>query len=171
MNDSNTLTRREALRQAVAAGAALSIPWLVPSAILGVSARPAPSGRIALGVIGIGPRATFDLGCMLKQPDCQCVAVCDVQAGRRDAGKRLVDAHYGNKDCKVYRDFRDLLARRDIDAVLIAIGDRWHATASIHALRAGKDVYSEKPCGLTIQLCRQLDDAVRETGRVFQAGT
>ena len=143
----------------------------MPAAARGAEGKAAPSERITLGVIGIGPRATYDLGGMLKQPDCQCVAVCDVQASRRDAGKRLIDKHYGNKDCVLYRDFRELLARRDIDAVLIATGDRWHAPASILAAKAGKDVYSEKPCGLTIGLCQALDDAIQKTGRVFQAGT
>jgi predicted dehydrogenase len=82
-----------------------------------------------------------------------------------------VDEHYKNKDCVIYRDFHELLARPDIDAVLIATGDRWHAPASILAARAGKDVYSEKPCGLTIAWCQALDDTIRETKRVFQAGT
>ena len=87
------------------------------------------------------------------------------------AGKQLVDEHYGNQDCELYRDFRELLARKDIDAVLIATGDRWHAPASMLAAKAGKDVYSEKPCGLTIGLCQQLADTIQTTGRVFQAGT
>ncbi len=103
--------------------------------------------------------------------DVQCVAICDVQKSRRDAGKKLVDEQYDNTDCKLYRDFHDLLDRPDIDAVLIATGDRWHAPASMMAARAGKDVYSEKPCGLTIELCQKLDDTIRQTGRVFQAGT
>ena len=155
----------------MAAGTAASIPWVVPSTVLGTSPRPAPSGRITLGVIGLGPRGKFDLGWMLKQPDCQCVAVCDVQARRRDAGKQLVDAHYGKKDCKVYRDFRELLS----SAILMPCSSP-PATAgtplrqSMRA-RAGKDVYSEKPCGMTIELCQKLDDVVRQTGRVFQAGT
>jgi predicted dehydrogenase len=147
------------------------LPWFVSAAARGADGKAAPSERITLGVIGIGPRATYDLGGMLKQPDCQCVAISDVQAKRREAGKRLVDKHYGNSDCVLYRDFRELLARRDIDAVLIATGDRWHAPASIFAAKAGKDVYSEKPCGLTIGLCQALDDTIRKTGRVFQAGT
>ncbi len=91
---------------------------------------------------------------MLGLPDVQCVAIADVQASRRDAGKALVDKHYGNQDCKLYRDFRELLDRKDIDAVLIATGDRWHGPASMMAAEAGKDVYSEKPCGLTIELAR-----------------
>ena len=143
----------------------------MPGRVLGNGGKAAPSERITLGVIGVGPRATYDLKAMLKHPDCQCVAVCDVQAGRREEGKRLVDAQYGNQDCKICRDFRELLARRDIDAVLIGTGDRWHAPASILAAKAGKDVYSEKPCGLTMGLCQTVDEVIRLTGRVFQAGT
>ena len=108
------------------------------------------SDRISLGVIGIGPRCTYDLKAMLNFDDVRCVAIADVQQSRRQAGKALVDGHYGNADCRLYRDFRDLLARDDIDAVLIATGDRWHAAASMLAARAGKDVYSEKPGGITI---------------------
>src|SRR5207302_8833238 len=101
----------------------------------------------------------------------RCVAIADVQASRRDAGKAMVDKHYGNEDCLVLRDFRELLDRKDIDAVLIATGDRWHAPASMLAAKAGKDVYSEKPCGITIAYCQALDDTIRQTKRVFQAGT
>lgn len=155
----------------MAVGSALAMPSILPSKALGRDDAAAPSKRITLGVIGIGPRCTYDLRAMLKERDVQCVAICDVQASRREAGKTLVDEHYGNRDCVLYRDFQELLARPDIDAVLIATGDRWHATASILAARAGKDVYSEKPCGLTIGLCQDLDDAIRQAGRVFQAGT
>ncbi len=164
------LTRRDVLQRSMAAGAA-AMPWFVPAAARGTEGKAAPSERITLGVIGIGPRATSDVGGILKQPDCRCVAISDVQASRRNAGKKLVDKHYGNSDCVLYRDFRELLARPDIDAVLIATGDRWHAPASILAAKAGKDIYSEKPCGLTIGLCQALDDTIRKTGRVFQAGT
>jgi predicted dehydrogenase len=164
------LTRRELLKRS-AGGVALAAPWFVPAAALGREGKPAPSGRITLGVIGIGPRGTYDFKAMLGQPDVQCVAVCDVQASRREAAKKLVDEHYRSGDCATYRDFHELLARRDIDAVLIATGDRWHAPASILAARAGKDVYSEKPCGLTVAWCQALDDTIRQTKRVFQAGT
>jgi predicted dehydrogenase len=108
---------------------------------------------------------------MLAMPDVQCVMIADVQASRRDEGKALVDNHYGNRDCRTVRDFRELLGRDEIDAVLIATGDRWHAPASMMAAEAGKDVYSEKPCGLTIDLCQRLDETMRRTERVFQAGT
>ena len=163
--------RRDFLKVSATAGAALAFPWVVPARALGRAGVAAPSERITLGVIGIGPRCTYDLKSMLAERDVQCVAICDVQASRREAGKKLVDGHYGNSDCRLYRDFRDLLARPDIDAVLIATGDRWHAPASILAAQAGKDVYSEKPCGLTIANCQALADTMKRTGRVFQAGT
>jgi predicted dehydrogenase len=164
------LTRRDLLKRS-AAGAVLAAPWFVHAAALGRERKTAASERVTLGVIGFGPRCTYDLQAMLKHSDVQCLAVCDVQASRRTAGKKLVDEHYQTKDCAAYRDFHELLGRRDIDAVLIATGDRWHAPASILAARAGKDVYSEKPCGLTIEWCQGLDDTIRETKRVFQAGT
>jgi predicted dehydrogenase len=164
-------TRRSFLKQAAAASAALSFPLVIPARVLGREGAVAPSEKITLGVIGIGPRCTYDLKSMLNERDVQCVAICDVQKSRREAGKKLVDGHYGNNDCVLYRDLRELLARPDIDAVLIATGDRWHAPASILAAEAGKDVYSEKPCGLTIANCQALADTMKRTGRVFQAGT
>lgn len=152
------------------AAAALA-PMMVPSHVLGRAGAVAPSNRLTLGVIGMGPRCIYNLSAILKFNDVHTVAIADVQASRRDAGKQLVDQHYANDDCAVYRDFRELLDRKDIDAVLIATGDRWHATASMMAAQAGKDVYSEKPCGLTMQLCQELADTMKQTGRVFQAGT
>jgi predicted dehydrogenase len=160
-------TRREVLKQSIAA---VAFPTIVPSSVLGRSGV-APGEKITLGVIGIGPRCTYDLRSMLAERDVQCVAICDVQASRREAGKNLVDTLYGNKDCVLFRDYRELLARADIDAVLVATGDRWHAPASIAAAKAGKDVYSEKPCGLTIANCQDLAETMNRTKRVFQAGT
>lgn len=164
-------SRRQFLRTTLATGAAWTAPVIVPATSLGSTGRAAPSERITLGVIGIGPRCTYDLKSMLQLSDVQCVAIADVQKSRREAGKALVDGHYGNQACRLYRDFRELLARDDIDAVIIATGDRWHAPASIMAAEAGKDVYCEKPCGLTIEKCQQIDEVFRKTGRIFQAGT
>ncbi len=164
-------SRRSFLRDSVALGTAFSMPTIVPSSALGLDGAVAPSDRITLGVIGIGPRCTYDLKAMMGLSDIQCVAIADVQESRRAAGKKLVDEHYGNQSCELYRDFRELLDRDDIDAVIVATGDRWHAPASIMAAKAGKDVYSEKPCGLTIENCQQLADTMRETKRIFQAGT
>ena len=164
-------TRREFLRRSLATTAAVSLPTIVPAHVLGLEGAVPPSEKITLGVIGIGPRCTYDLKSMLALPDVRCLAIADVQASRRDGGKSLVDAHYGNQDCVLFRDFRELLDRKDIDAVLIATGDRWHTAASIAAAKAGKDVYSEKPCGFTIANCQDLAETFKTTGRVFQAGT
>lgn len=165
------LPRRDFLGLTAAAGAAALAPTIIPATALGRDGAVPPSERITLGVIGIGPRATYDLQSMLQHKDVQCIAICDVQASRRAAGKKLVDEHYGNMDCQTFIDLRELLARKDLDTVLIGTGDRWHAPASILAMEAGKDVYSEKPCGITIELCQQIDETAKRTGRVFQAGT
>ena len=167
MNLRNT-TRRDFLAKSVAATAAAT---MVPAHVLGREGATAASEKITFGIIGIGPRCTYDVKAMLPFGDVRCVAIADVQATRRDAGKKLVDEYYGNADCVLYRDFRELLDRKDIDAVLIATGDRWHAAASILAAQAGKDVYSEKPCGITIAACQELADTMHREQRVFQAGT
>lgn len=165
------LHRRRFLQTAVGAGALLAAPQIIPGAALGKDGAVAPSERIVLGGIGIGARGTYDLGCFLQEPDVQCVAICDVRAERREAAKRRVDARYGNQDCVTYRDLRELLARHDIDAVLIATGPSWHGSAAILAANAGKDVYCEKPCTRTIAQSVALAETFRRTGRIFQAGT
>jgi predicted dehydrogenase len=165
-------SRREFLATAVRAAGAVSVPTIVAAKALGLEARAAAaSERLTLGVIGFGPRCQYVLGEMLKFPDVQCVALADVQAVQRDAGKAFVDGHYGTADCRVYRDMRELLARPDIDCVLIATGDRWHGKAAMMAAEAGKDIYCEKPCGLTIDVCRRIAETMRKTGCIFQAGT
>jgi predicted dehydrogenase len=163
--------RRGFLKTALRAGGTLAAFRLIPGSALGKDGAVAPSERIVLAGIGIGNRGTYDLGCFLPQPDVQFVAVCDVKAARRAAVKAIADQKYGNRDCATYRDFRELLARDDIDAVLIATGPNWHATASVYAARAGKDIYCEKPCTKNIMQSLALADVMRRTGRVFQAGT
>ncbi len=167
MNDTPGATRRQFMQNAAMSAAALSLP----SIAMAQERAAAPSERVTLGVIGMGPRCRYVLPGMLSHPDVQCVAVADVQASRRDSAKKFVDEHHGNSNCERYRDFRELLDRKDIDAVFIATGDRWHSPASILAADAGKDIYSEKPCGLTIANCQDLADTIQRTGRVFQAGT
>ena len=165
-------TRRNFLKTAAkGASTAMLAPVVVPASALGRDGAVAPSERIVLGGLGIGPRGTKDLQCFLANPDVQFVAVADLQKSRREAVKRLVDNTYGNADCTLYQDMYDLLARDDIDSLLIATGDRWHTLASILAAKAGKDVYCEKPCSLTIAESRALADAYRKYGRVYQAGT
>ena len=145
-------------------------PLVLPATVLGLQGT-APNSKITLGGIGINGRGGYVLDRMLVQPDVQFLAVCDVRADRRKAVKEKADRHNGNTDCATYRDFRELLERKDIDTVLIATGDHWHAHASIYAARAGKDVYSEKPCAITIDLCQKLAETMKRYGTVFQGGT
>lgn len=164
-------SRRRFVKTVAGAGAMLAAPNLVPGSALGKNGQTPPSERIILGGIGIGGRGTYDLGCFLNEPDVQFVAVCDVKEARRVAVKQMADKKYGNDDCDTYRDFRDLLDRQDIEAVLIATGPNWHATAATYAARAGKDMYCEKPCTKNISQSLLLADTMRRCGRVFQAGT
>jgi len=167
-----TLNRRGFLRTALQAGALLStMPQIVRGAVVGRDGGVAPSERITLGAIGIGNRGGYDLGCFLGEPDVRFVAICEVKRDRREKVKQQADGHYGNTDCVMYRDLRELLGRDDIDAVLIATGPNWHAAAAILSANMGKDVYCEKPCTKNIVQSLALADTFRRTARVFQAGT
>ena len=162
------ITRRAFLGGATAA---LAAPYVITSTALGGEGRPAASQRITMGTVGLGGRGNDDMGNLLSNADVQMVAVCDVVRKKRDAGKGKVDSKYGTKDCKTYRDLRELLARDDIDAVLIATGDNWHTLAAILAAKAGKDMYCEKPMSVTLAEGRALCDAMDRYGVVFQCGT
>src|SRR3974377_877232 len=115
-------TRRRFLRQTLTGASMLTLPWCVHAQVLGRDGTVAPSKRIVLGGIGLGPRGQYDLSVMLPEKDVQFVAIADVQRSRRERVKQMADAHYGSKDCVMYRDMMELLARPDIDAVLIATG-------------------------------------------------
>lgn len=172
MSSSRTaVSRRRFLTASAQAAAVLSVPQFIPGSALGMSGAVAPSERIVLGGLGLGPRGTGDLNCFMDNPDVQFVAICDVQKTRREAIKKIADTRYGNNDCALYSDMHEILARPDIDAMLIATGDRWHTMASITAARAGKDVYCEKPCSMTISESRALSDTYRKYGCIYQAGT
>ncbi len=168
---SQTVTRRRFLAAATAGGAAWAAPMFIPASVLGRDAVAAANERIVVGGIGLGSRGTYDLSCFLPEADVQFVAIADPKASRRAAIKNIVDTKYGNTDCATYVDFRELLDRADIDAVLIATGPNWHASASMLAALAGKDVYCEKPCTRNILQSLLLAETFRRTARVFQAGT
>jgi predicted dehydrogenase len=156
----------------VLAGGVLATPVLIPASVLGRGGAVPPSEKIVLAGLGIGGRGTGVLNWMLGEADVQCVAICDAKKQQREAVKRLVDNRYSNKDCATYSDIRDFLAQRtDIDALLIATGDRWHALASVMAMRAGKDVYSEKPSSMTMAEGQAVVETARRYGRVYQTGT
>ncbi|HEV56093.1 MAG TPA: Gfo/Idh/MocA family oxidoreductase [Phycisphaerales bacterium] len=168
MKKSSSPTRRTFLK---ATAAALAAPSIVPASVFGRDGRVPPSERIIMAGIGIGSRGTHDLRWMIRESDVQFVAVCDARQQRRQAVKQIIDQWYGNNDCATYRDIRGFLAARtDIDGVLIATGDRWHALASILAMRAGKDVYSEKPSCMTIAEGQGVVDTARRHRRVYQTG-
>jgi len=153
------------------AGGLIAAPTVVPATALGRGPRPAPSERIVLAHIGMGWFGTVDLKIFLESQDAQNIAVCDVDRGKAAAAKEIADAHYGNRDCKIYHDFGEMLDRDDIDAVSIATPDHWHAIPTIEACRRGKDVHIEKPLSLTIRQGRAMVEAARRFGRVVQTGS
>lgn len=161
---SQPVSRRTALRRSlIALGSA---PFIRS---LGAGAE-APANRIHLACIGVGTHGLgVNLRSFLHEDAARVVAVCDAFRSRADAAKTEVDAAYGTKDCRVAQDFRELLARADVDAVVISTPDHWHVPMSLLALAAGKHVFCEKPT-LTIASGRQLVEAVRKTDRVYQVG-
>lgn len=166
---------RRALLRRLSAG--VGSAWVVPGVVFGSAARPAPSERITLGCIGIGMMGQGHHRRFLQTPETQVLAVCDVDTWRRENARQLTDQAYGAerrsgryRGCAAYNDLLELLARTDIDAVVIATGDRWHAVASTLAARAGKDIYCEKPMTLTIEEAQTVVKTVRRYGRVFQTG-
>jgi predicted dehydrogenase len=165
------MNRRNFLRASALAAA----PMIVPSSVFGSQEKAAPSNRLAIGMIGMGTMNYGHLKRALGIADAQIVAVCDVDKDRRDFCANAVNKGYSKnaeyKGCAVYNDFREITERKDIDAVVIATPDHWHAAAALEAMKAGKDVYCEKPLTLTIHEAKTLLDAARKLGRVFQTGS
>lgn len=168
----NSMSRRGFLRRAggMTAGA-VTFPYLIRSSLFGSVANAAPSNRIVMGCIGVGGQGTYNMKAFLNHSATRVVAVCDVVEARRQKAKDLVDQHYKDKGCATFDDFRDLLAREDIDAVVIATQDHWHALIAVAAAQAGKDMYCEKPTGVAITEGKAIRNAVRRYGRIFQTGT
>ena len=157
------LSRRRFLGSAIAAA-----PWVLSPRAWGAN------GRVTLGAIGVGGRGTGVMRGFLGIRDVQVVAVCDVQEGKRANATRLVDGHYGARGgggCFDCNDFRDILYRDDVDAVLLAPQDHWHGAMAVMAARLGKHMYCEKPLGVSVRECQAIRDAVRRFGVVFQTGT
>ena len=154
-----------------AAAAAVACPYVITSAALGAGGRPPASQRIVMGGVGIGNMGSADQRAFLGRNDVQYVAVCDVKRSAREAAKDLANHHYGNRDCKAYADYRDLLARGDIDAVHVGTPDHWHAQVVIEACRNGKDVYCQKPESRTIREGRMMVAAARRYARVVSGGS
>ena len=173
--NTNNLSRRRFLKRAGLIGPALAWPTIIPASVLGENA---PSKRVALGHIGGGGQGGGLLGGFLGLPQGQSVAVCDPLRERREKAVQTVEQRHaaareqgGYKGCKAYNDFRELIARDDIDAVVVATPDHWHVPIAIAAARAGKDVYVEKPLSISMELNKAMRQAVHQFGAVFQYGT
>ncbi len=169
------VTRRRFMQ---AAGAAVAAPFIIPASALGLDGRPPPSERITMGFVGVGGQGSGDMGGFMGFPEVQAVAVCDVDARHREAARQRADQHYAQqkasgayKGCDAYKDFRELCARPDLDAVFCATPDHWHALVTCEAMRNGKDVYCEKPETLTVREGRVMIETARRYGRVFSGGS
>jgi len=162
------ISRRDFVR---GVSASVAAPYVITTTALGAPGKPPASERITMGAIGIGGRGRYVMGALMANPEVQMVAVCDARRDRRQGAKKAVDRKNGNQDCATYIDLREILARDDIDAVMIATGENWHAMASILAAKAGKDIYSEKPPAHTIAEGRALAETVKRYGTIYQCGT
>ena len=172
MKTTPLFSRRTFIRRtATTVGLTAVAPQIVPSSVLGADGQTAPSNRITVGFIGTGSHGVgWNLGPYLRHKDAQVVAVCDVDDGHLMRAKETVNERYENESCFATKDFREVLARKDIDTVMISTPDHWHTLISLYAIQAGKDVQCEKPT-LTIHEGRVLVEAVRKYKKVFQTST
>jgi len=171
MDNRSRIGRRAFLKRASAAGMVTAFPSIIPASALGQGTRPSAGNRIVLGCIGVGSQGTGNMNGFLEMDEVQVVAVCDVDRDYLNRAKQNVDNVYGNSDCRTYHDFRELLAREELDAVSLALPDQWHAVPAIMAARAGLDIYGEKPLSRSIRESRAICDAVHRYGRIWQTGS
>ncbi len=171
MQDSKQISRRTFLKGAVGAGLGASVFSIIPASAMGRAIRSSPGNKIVMGCIGVGGQGTSDMYSFLFQPDTRIVAVCDVDKDHLANAKKIVDQHYGNQDCAAYVDFRELLARDDLDAISLATPDHWHCIPAIQSLNAGLDVYGEKPISHCLREGRMMCDAQVRNGRIWQTGS
>ncbi|MBN1816988.1 MAG: Gfo/Idh/MocA family oxidoreductase [Sedimentisphaerales bacterium] len=174
----NRVTRRSFLQRTACFSGIVSVPWIVPSSAFSSESGKSPSDRITMGLIGHGLMGRGHLNRLVRDRDIRVLAVCDVDQGRcQDAAGRVEEVYAAEKTagtyqgCATYNDYRQLLARKDIDAVVIVTPDHWHALQSIDAVKAGKDVYCEKPISITVQEGRRLVEIVQRYGKILQTGT
>lgn len=152
-------------------GVAAAAPTIIPSSALGLNGRPAPSGRIVIGVVGWGMQGPGNTRALLGQSDCQVVASCNIDKEHLQASLNTINGHYKNKDCKAYSDYREMMARKDIDAVMLAVPDHWHALMSVEAANNKKDIFGEKPLARTIAEQQAIVKAVQRNHSIWQTGS
>ena len=168
MRQEHPISRRDFVH---AAGVAAAAPMFIPNPALAHLGRPGPNGKVGIGVIGTGKRAFEIMPELLGRDDLRITAVCDVDTTRREKAKRDVDTRYATTDCATHVDYHELLDRKDVDAVLIATPDHWHANMIIDAARRKKDIYCEKPLTLKLTEGRLVIEACRKYGVVHQTGS
>ena len=151
--------------------AAFAAPTIVPSNVFGRNGNILPSEKITMACIGVGWQGTGNMENFLRESDCRVVAVCDVDKHHLANGKHIVDQKYRNNDCKTYEDFRDVMARDDIDSVMLGLPDHWHAIIAIAAANSGKDIYGEKPLSHSLVEGRAMVNAVNQNRVIWQTGS
>jgi len=154
-----------------ATGMALAAPTIIPASALGRDGNTAPSERITLGAVGWGMQGPGNTEAFMREKDCQVLAACDLDKNNLETAVNKINGTYGNQDCKRYEDYREMMARKDIDAVMIAVPDTWHALISTEAARNKKDIYGEKPLARTIAEQQAIVKAVQKNGRIWQTGS
>lgn len=165
------MKRRELIGAIARAGAGIGVFSIIPASALGRGQKPPPSNRITIGCIGMGGMGSGNMQAFLDQPDTQVVAVCDVDQEHLKNAQNTVHQRYGDRGCAAYKDFRDLLARTDLDVLSLATPDHWHAVPAVMALEAGLDVYGEKPISHCLMEGRAMADAQKRYGRIWQTGS
>jgi predicted dehydrogenase len=170
MKDFSLNSRINRRRFVAAAGMAVAAPALIPASVFGRQTK-APSERVTLGVVGWGMQGPSNTDAFLHLKDCQVVAACDLDKNHLQQALDKINGHYGNKDCKPYHDFREMMARTDIDAVMLAVPDNWHALVATEAANQKKDIYGEKPLARTIAEQQAIVKAVQKNKRIWQTGS
>lgn len=148
--------------------AAIGFPSIIPASVLGQNA---PSNKITMGVVGWGMMGPGNTNSFLQEQDCQVVAACDIDKKHLEAALNKINGHYKNSDCKPCHDYREMMARKDIDAVMLAVPDNWHALTAVEAANNGKDIYGEKPLARTIAEQQAIVNAVAKNKRIWQTGS
>src|SRR5207247_5101018 len=151
--------------------AAVAAPTIIPASALGAAGRPAPSERITMGVVGWGMQGRSNTGSFMRESDCQVVATCNIDKKHLEASVNAINGHYKNQDCKTYHDYREMMARTDIDAVMLAVPDHWHELVATEAANNKKDIYGEKPLARTIAEQQAIVKAVQANKRIWQTGS
>ena len=152
-------------------GATTAAPFIIPASALGADGETAPSNRINIGVVGTGGQGGGLMENAIKHKQVRIVAVCDVDANRMAEAKKKVDEFYGDTACGAHKDYRELIAREDVDAVICATPDHWHALVCVEAAMKGKDIYCEKPLTWSLGEGQAVVKAVKDNQRVFQTGS